>query len=95
MKLMRYVKCVGTRRKKMTEIEKQLRDYNWIKRNIEEARKQVEVIKDTIEAIRDLSAVSYDDMPKAKTISSVVESAINRIEQEYINLRSWNDKRIL
>ena len=76
----------------MTEVEKQLRDYNWIKRNIEEARKQVEVIKDTIEAIRGLSAVSYSDMPKAKVISSVVESAIDRIEQEYINLRSWNDK---
>jgi hypothetical protein len=31
-------------------------------------------------------------MPKAKVISSVVESASTRIEQELINLQSWNDR---
>ncbi len=76
----------------MTEVEKQLRDYNWIKRNIEEARQQIEIIDDTIEALRELSAVEYSDMPKAKVIASVVESKAERIELELINLQSWNNR---
>ncbi len=76
----------------MTEVEKQLKDYNWIKRNIEEARNQIEIIQDTISSLRQLSAVQYDDMPKAKIVCSVVESASTRIEQELINLQSWNDR---
>ncbi len=76
----------------MTEVEKQLRDYNWIKRDIEESRKQIEVIRDTLATMRQLSAVQYDDMPKAKVIGSIVEDTATRIEQERINLKSWNDR---
>ncbi|GEM_PF-2923817 len=76
----------------MSEVEKQLKDYNWIKRNIEEARQQIELINDTIESLRELGAVEYSDMPKAKVISSIVESKAERIELELVNLQSWNDR---
>jgi hypothetical protein len=76
----------------LSEVKEQLKDYNWIKRNIEEARQQVELIKDTIESLRELDAVEYSDMPKAKVISSIVESKAERIELELINLQSWNDR---
>jgi len=76
----------------LSEVEKQLKDYNWIKRNIEEARQQIELINDTIESLRELGAVEYSDMPKAKVISSIVESKAERIELELVNLQSWNDR---
>lgn len=76
----------------MNSVEKRLRDCDWVKRNIIEARLQILEITKGMDVLRDISAMEYSDMPTAKGVSSIVEAKFERLQMEIINLQSWNDR---
>jgi hypothetical protein len=75
------------------EIIKELEDYNWYNRCIEEANKEIEVCKDTITAARELSGIDYSrDSSGCNTISDSVANAVQRIVEINESLDFWNKR---
>ncbi len=76
------------------EVIKLLGDYNWIVRSIEEANKEIEICKDTIDAARQLSAIDYSEEAVGGTsvMSDATYNAFQRVEEVSKSLEYWNKR---